>query len=107
MEKLNKRTALLGEKAAPHSPNQPNQRLLLTSSLHSEKKTTKKKKLRIFPNPRLESSWILMPATEEEPIFGWNSRGGRNLRRRKLLVGEKVEVNPHTAPLGQRCVLRV
>lgn len=33
-----------------------------------------------------------MPATEEEPIFGWNSSGGRNLRRRKLLVGEKVEV---------------
>lgn len=35
-----------------------------------------------------------MPATEEEPIFGWNSSGGRNLRRRKLLAGEKVEVNP-------------
>ncbi|CAH2069511.1 unnamed protein product [Thlaspi arvense] len=33
-----------------------------------------------------------MLATEEEPIFGWNSNGGRNLRRRKLLVGEKVEV---------------
>ncbi|RID41275.1 hypothetical protein BRARA_J01248 [Brassica rapa] len=33
-----------------------------------------------------------MPATEEEPIFGWNSSGGRNLRRRKLLAGEKVEV---------------
>ncbi|KAJ0266778.1 PHD finger transcription factor [Hirschfeldia incana] len=35
-----------------------------------------------------------MPATEEEeePIFGWNNSGRRNLRRRKLLVGEKVEV---------------
>ncbi|CAN7032746.1 unnamed protein product [Brassica oleracea var. botrytis] len=28
----------------------------------------------------------------EEPIFGWNSSGGRNLHRRKLLAGEKVEV---------------
>ncbi|CAA7032311.1 unnamed protein product [Microthlaspi erraticum] len=33
-----------------------------------------------------------MLATEEEPIFGWNGSNGRNLRRRKLLVGEKIEV---------------
>ncbi|XP_010443603.1 PREDICTED: uncharacterized protein LOC104726435 isoform X2 [Camelina sativa] len=34
-----------------------------------------------------------MPAPEEEePIFGWKSTGGRNLRRKKLLVGEKIEV---------------
>ncbi|KAL1197225.1 Increased DNA methylation 1 [Cardamine amara subsp. amara] len=35
-----------------------------------------------------------MPAPdEEEPIFGWNSNnGGRNLRRRKLLVGDRIEV---------------
>ncbi|CAH8360526.1 unnamed protein product [Eruca vesicaria subsp. sativa] len=33
-----------------------------------------------------------MPATEEQPIFGWNSNDRQNLRRRKLLVGEKVEV---------------
>ncbi|CAN8253213.1 unnamed protein product [Cochlearia groenlandica] len=33
-----------------------------------------------------------MPSPEEEPIFGWNSNAGRNLRRRKLLIGEKVEV---------------
>lgn len=34
-----------------------------------------------------------MLANEEEPIFGWNGNNGRNLRRRKLLVGEKIEVN--------------
>uniref|UniRef100_A0A1J3HJ17 Chromodomain-helicase-DNA-binding protein Mi-2-like protein n=3 Tax=Noccaea caerulescens TaxID=107243 RepID=A0A1J3HJ17_NOCCA len=33
-----------------------------------------------------------MLANEEEPIFGWNGNSGRNLRRRKLLVGEKIEV---------------
>ncbi|CAL9244101.1 unnamed protein product [Arabidopsis halleri] len=34
-----------------------------------------------------------MPAPEEEePIFGWNSTGGRNLRRKKLLVGDRIEV---------------
>ncbi|VVB16477.1 unnamed protein product [Arabis nemorensis] len=33
-----------------------------------------------------------MSAHKESPIFGRNSNGGRNLRRRKLLVGEKIEV---------------
>ncbi|KAL9283903.1 putative histone acetyltransferase chromatin regulator PHD family [Arabidopsis thaliana] len=34
-----------------------------------------------------------MPAAEEEePIFGWNSTGRRNLRRKKLLDGDKIEV---------------